>query len=219
MLSLQPRFDLFEFSIPRDWFPQELIEKYGTLLRKNLSVLMDPVDFVNESVVGVNLPGIDDLVITQEQTSTNDHSLGKMRYNREPAHENAYKTPDNPLRHIEKEFKIAMRQDQGLLNYFLMYESIFWHICKPQMFDKGEDVFKLRIANEQGVVYAVVDIMQPTVKGITGLEFTYNKHERAGETFDVTFAFNNINFEFAEFEQKPKIFDTSEQTNNPFKKI
>lgn len=195
MLSLTPRYDLFKFEFPRDWFPDELLEKYAEVLRKNQAVITDPLDYINESIQGATLPGISDLTIVQQQTSTNDHKLGRMRYNREPFHENSYKTPDNPLAHIEKEFRVTMRQNQGLYNYFMMYETIFWHICKPQMFDRGEDVFKLHILDDKGVINADILLYQPLVTGIDGLEFTYSKVERSTETFNIAFNFNNINFE------------------------
>ena len=204
MLSLTPRFDLFQFDFPRDWFPDEIVQKYAYALAKNQAVITDPVEYINESIQGVTIPGLSDLTIDQQQTSTNDHSLGRMRYNREPAHPNAYKTPDNPLAHIDREFKVTMRQNQGLLNYFMMYETIFWHICKPQLFDRGEDVFHVRLLDDHGSVNAALELYQPLVTGINGLEFTYSKVERAAETFDVTFTFNNINFDLIGYAEPAK---------------
>ena len=195
MLSLTPRFDLFQFDFPRDWFPDELIKKYAYVLSKNQAVITDPVEYINESIQGITIPGLSDLTIDQQQTSTNANPLGRMRYNREPNHPNAYKTPDNPLAHIDREFKVTMRQNQGLMNYFMMYESIFWHLCKPQMFDRGEDSFLVRFCDEHGTVNAVMNLIQPIVTGINGLEFSYSKVERTAETFDVTFTFNNIDFD------------------------
>lgn len=196
MLSLTPRFDLFKFQLPKDWFPDEIVEKYQSIINKNSSVIMDPVSYVNESIVGVTVPGLSDLVINQSQTSTNANPLGRMRYNREPVHDNSYKTLDNPLAHIDKEFTVTFRQNQGLYNYFMLYESIFWHVCKPQQFDRGEDVFKLYIADDKGEISSTIKLYQPLVSSIDGLEFTYSKVERSAETFNVKFSFNNIDFDF-----------------------
>ena len=195
-LSLSPRFDLFHFELPKDWFPEEVLTKYGELLQKNQTVISNPVDYINESIQGITIPGISELTMVQEQTSTNDHTLGKLRYNREPSHDNYYKVPTNPIQNIGKDFTVTFRQNQGLYNYFMIYETVFWHICKPQMFDKGEDVFKIDILNERGEVCSSILLYQPLVSGMDGLSFSYNKAERSAETFDLTFNFNNINFDF-----------------------
>lgn len=196
MLSLTPRFDLFEFHFPKDWFPEEIVEKYAMALRKNQAVITDPIHYINESIQGITIPGLSDLAVTQQQTSTNDSPLGRMRYNREPAHEQSYRTPDNPLAHIDNTFKVTIRQNQGLCNYFMMYESIFWHLCKPMDFYEGEDLFKIFILDEKGVARSSIKLFQPVVQSISGLEFTYSKVERTAETFDVEFKFNNIDFDF-----------------------
>jgi hypothetical protein len=50
--------------------------------------------------------------------------------------------------------------------------------------------------NETGSVTTKVILKQPVVSSIEGLEFSYNKIERQGEEFNVTFSYNNIDFEF-----------------------
>ena len=49
--------------------------------------------------------------------------------------------------------------------------------------------------NETGEVCARVDMYDNYVKDLDGIEFNYNKVDRQTDTFDVTFVFNNIEFE------------------------
>lgn len=196
MLSLSPRFDLFQFKIPKDYFPQEVFDKYYRLINENKAVIYDPVDMVNESIQAITIPGIGDLTEPQPQTSTNANPTGKMRYNHEPAHDNFYKSPANPIELMEKEFTVTFRQNQGLLNYFMMYETLFHHMCKPLLYQKGEDVFIINILSETGVPYSQIMLYQPIIIGIDGLEFSYSKAERDTDTFNVKFNFNNLNFDF-----------------------
>jgi len=207
MLSLTPRFDLFEFRIPKDYFPQEIYDKYLRLLNENRAVIYDPVNMVNESIQGITIPGIGDLTEPQPQTSTNDNPRGTLKYNREPAHDNFYKAPSNPLELMEKEFTVTFRQNQGLLNYFMMYETLFHHMCKPILYEKGEDVFIINILNEQGVIYSQITLYQPLIVGIDGLEFNYSKVQRDTETFNVKFNFNNLDYDFIKT-YEPPIKDT-----------
>lgn len=203
MLSLSPRFDLFEFRIPKDYFPQEVYDKYARLINENRAVIYDPVNMINESIQGITIPGINELVEPQPQTSTNSIKPGKFRINREPKHDNFYKAPSNPLDLMENEFTVTFRQNQGLLNYFMMYETLFHHMCKPILYNKGEDVFTVNILNEQGVPYSQILLYQPIITGIDGLEFNYSKIQRDTETFNVKFNFNNLDYDFIKSYAEP----------------
>ena len=71
MLSLTPRYDLFRFSFPKDFLPEAVEEKYSPIINKNPGVLYTPIDYLNESIQGVNFPGISDILIQQTQHGSN----------------------------------------------------------------------------------------------------------------------------------------------------
>lgn len=197
MLSLSPRYDLFKFSLPKDFLPKEVEEKYQGLLAKNAGVLATPIDYLNESIQSINFPGISDIIVTQIQHSSNDikRTLGKL--NVEPKREQIYSTTANPLDKIEQSFKVTFRMNQGLYNYFMLYETTFHQICKPQE-HKHQPVFFIELMDEDGVVTSRIIFKNVLIDGIDGLEFSFNKVERDSGTFDVTFKFSNIDFEFIE---------------------
>lgn len=195
MLSLSPRYDLFRFSFPKDFLPNEVEEKYQKLLSKNQAVITTPIDYLNESIQGINFPGISDILIQQQQHSSNEIGRKLGRLNIEPKTDITYQTPSNPLDKINKEFKVTFRYNQGLYNYFMMYETIFHQICKP--INRGhEPVLFIELLSETGVVSSRIIFKDVLIDGIDGLEFNYNKIDRESGTFDVTFKFNNIDFEF-----------------------
>lgn len=197
MLSLSPRYDLYKFSLPKDFIPKEIEEKYHALLAKNAGVLTTPIDYLNESIQSINFPGISDIVVTQVQHSSNDikRTLGKI--NVEPKREQIYSTTANPLDKIDQSFKVTFRMNQGLYNYFMLYETTFHQICKPQE-HKHQPVFFIELLDEDGVVTSRIIFKNVLIDGIEGLEFSFNKVERDSVTFDVTFKFSNIDFEFVE---------------------
>ena len=197
MLSLSPRYDLFKFSLPKDFLPKDVEEKYQGLLAKNAGVLTTPIDYLNESIQAINFPGISDIIVTQIQHSSNDikRTLGKL--NVEPKREQIYSTTANPLDKIEQSFKVTFRMNQGLYNYFMLYETTFHQICKPQE-HKHQPVFFIELMDEDGVVTSRIIFKNVLIDGIDGLEFSFNKVERDSGTFDVTFKFSNIDFEFIE---------------------
>lgn len=200
MLSLSPRYDLFRFELPKDFLPPEVTEKYQKILDTNAGVLVTPIDYLNESIQGVNIPGISELTMEQDQHSHNTiNGLGKI--NVEPKRSNTYKANGNPLDKINKEITVTFRFNQGFYNYFMLYESIFWKYCKPTNYP-SEDVLFIDLMDETGKISARVKYLDCIMDGIDGLDFTYSKLERDTGTFDVTFKFNNIDFVF--FDQNGK---------------
>lgn len=195
MLSLSPRYDLFKFNFPKDFLPEEIMAKYNKVLSKNAGVITNAIDYLNESIQGVSLPGITDILMTQAQHGSNPNERTTRKLNVEPTHEFIYKSSNNPLANINKEFKVTFRFNQGLYNYFMIYETIFHRICK-HINKESDPVLWVEILNEYGVIIARIKLMDVHIDGIDGLEFNYNKIERDAGTFDVTFKFNNIDFDF-----------------------
>lgn len=195
MLSLSPRYDLFKFSFPKDFLPKEVEEKYQKLLNKNQAVITTPIDYLNESIQGINFPGISDILVQQQQHSSNDIKRGLGKINVEPKTDITYQTTSNPLDKITKEFKVTFRFNQGLYNYFMLYETIFHQICKP--IERGHiPVLYIELLGGSGVITSRILFKDVLIDGIDGLEFNFSKVERETGTFDVAFKFNNIDFEF-----------------------
>ena len=194
MLSLSPRYDLIRFSFPKDFLPKEVDEKYRNIVSKDPNVITTPIDYLNESIQSVTIPGISDINVTQVQHSSNSIGRLKNKINVEPKTDITYTSTVNPLDKIDKTFKVTFRMNQGLFNYYMLYETIFYRICKP--FDYGPDpILYVEMLNEDGTVVSRVKFFDVYIDGIDGLEFTFNKQERDSQTFDISFKFNNIDFE------------------------
>lgn len=200
-LSLSPRFDLFRFAFPKDFLSDSVREKYQKVLNKNAGVITTPIDYLNESIKSIHIPGINDITVEQPQHESNGitrknasgNKLGKI--NLEPQHNVVYKTASNPLDKMERDFKVTFRMNQGLYNYYMLYETIFEQICKP--IDKESDsVLYVEILNELGEVCGRIILKDCHLNGIDGLDFSYDKTTRDVGEFDITFKFNNIDFEF-----------------------
>lgn len=194
MLSLSPRYDLIKFHLPKTFIPEEVEEKYTKLLNTDAYTIKSAIEYLNESIQAVTMPGISGLTITQDQHGSNYIDPNNGYLNVEPKHEITYLTSANPLEKMDKEFKVTFRTNQGLYNYFMLYETAFYHACRE--FRRGpESVMYIEILNEDGTVASKVKFMDVYMDGIDGLEFNYTKIERESGTFDVTFKFNNIDFE------------------------
>jgi hypothetical protein len=195
MLSLSPRYDLFRFHLPKTFLPPEIEAKYTAILNKDTYTMTSAIDYLNESIQGVSMPGINDLTTIQTQHGSNGIERTANRINVEASHEITYLTVENPLEKIDKEFKVTFRSNNGLLNYFMLYETAFWYACREYTWD-CEPVMYIELLNEDGTVVSRVKYIDVHFNGIDGLDFNYSKIERESDTFDITFKFNNIDFEY-----------------------
>jgi hypothetical protein len=68
---------------------------------------------------------------------------------------------------------------------------------KPELYHQTDnEVFDVVFLDEDSLPVSRMMLYQPEFNGISGLEFSYDKVERQTDTFDVTFTFNNIDFDF-----------------------
>lgn len=194
-LSLTPRYDLVRFHLPKTFLPKAIEEKYTKILQSDPNIICSAIDYLNESIQAITMPGISELTSTQQQHGSNNIVRNGKRINVEPNHEITYLTTGNPLEKIEKEFTVTFRTNQSLTNYFMLYETAFYYACKEYDLD-CEPVMYIEILNEDGEIISKVSYMDVHLDGIEGLNFNYSKIERETNTFDVKFKFNNINFEY-----------------------
>lgn len=198
-LSLSPRYDLIKFNLPKTFLPQEVEEKYTAMLNKDVVPMNTAIDYLNESIQAITIPGISDLTVQQQQHGSNGIQTmdvgNKKRINVEPSHEINYLTTTNPLESIEKEFKVTFRTNQSLINYFMLYETAFHYSCKEFAWE-CEPVMYVEFMNEDGTVISRLKFIDVFMNGMDGLEFNYTKIDRESNTFDVTFKFNNIDYEY-----------------------
>ena len=195
MLSLSPRYDLFRFKLPKDFLPKEVSDKWQEILNKEPGVLVRPIDYLNESIKAITIPGISDINIQQPQHSTNPIERSRTRINVDANQNNTYVGSANPLDKINREFKVTFRINNGFYNYFMIYETIFWRICKHELYEDGEELY-IDLLDEDGTVKSRLKLMQCNIDGIDGLDLSYDKVERQSDTFDITFKFNNIDYVF-----------------------
>lgn len=195
-LSLSPRFDLIDFRIPMTFIPQELRDKYDDIISKKApAILTNAMDYLNESIVGLSLPGLQNLTVVQPQISHNSGTAKEGHLIIEPHHENKYLSVENPLMKMDSQVTVSFRHNQGLINYFLLYETAFHRYCRPHLYDSN-DVFTIYLKGEDGKYISKIMLYQPEINSIDGLEFMYNKTERGYDNFNVVFDFNNIDFDF-----------------------
>lgn len=194
MLSLSPRYDQFRFLFPKEFLPPEVTEKWQRKINKDSAVITTPIDYLNESIRGVTFPGMSDLTVTQQQHSTNAIKRTLGRINVEPNQNNTTYATGNPLDKIQREITVKFRMNQGLYNYWMLYETIFYRYCKPELYKDGDNL-EIYILDEDGTRCARVSLEQCHISGIDGLDFSFDKSDRQVDEFSLTIVFNNIDLD------------------------
>ena len=67
MLSLSPRYDLIRFQLPKTFIPEDVEEKYTSMLNADAYTLNSAIDYLNESIQGITIPGLSGLTTIQQQ--------------------------------------------------------------------------------------------------------------------------------------------------------
>ncbi len=200
MLSLNPRYNLFRLCIPKEFIPPQIEEKWTEILnRDDKFPFRTPIDIINESIQGVSLPGIEDSVVMQRQTSRNTLSgrIGEM----EGLSDVAYRSSANPLDLVKPSINISFKHIQGFYNYLLLYETWFYHHDKSHMPEMMPDLY-LEFLNDDGEVVMYFTLFSPVFVGLDGLELSYNRVERSGDNFSVSFSGRAVDFEFGKIQNK-----------------
>lgn len=203
-LSLTPRYDLFKVIFDKTFLPDEITEKYQTLLNKDSNVVVSPIDYLNESIQGFHFPGISDLLVEQTQRSYNDRAtyLGSIgdRLGTEPQHPNKYISSANPIAQIEDTIAITFRMNVGLYNYLMLYEALKMKIIKSPIDTPNDDLI-IYLLNDLSEITAKITLYDILIDSLDGLDFSYSKAERQTETFDLNIRFNNIKFEYIDIDK------------------
>lgn len=195
MLSLKPRPDLFKFNFPRDMFPAGILEKYDARVQSGQSALRGSLDWLNESVKGISLPGLQ-IPLNEQESSARNMLMPRSQRQTDVEAATAFQwaTPSNPLSCIERQFNVTMRLNNGLLNYYMLYETAFHYLCR----DTGRthiDRFHIDVLGEDFRVESRVVLSDLVFTSIDGLEMTFDQTERESRTFTVGFAWSNIDFD------------------------
>jgi hypothetical protein len=175
-MILNSRNNLYNFKLPRNFIPKEVSDKYKKYLnRMPGSIITEPIDFINYSIQGINLPGISFDPITQ---SPND---GTTVYHRGAI----------PIQNlVEREFTLTMQLLDGFINYWIINDTLLYYYSRLNRKEYTEDL-KLQIMDAEGIHVVSAVFRQPIMKSISELDLNMSQNIAEFNTFTVVFNYNN----------------------------
>lgn len=179
-MILNSRNNTYDFRFPRKFIPDEVANKYRKYLSKIPGNLMaEPIDFVNYSIQGVNVPGISFDPVTQQD---ND---GTIRYHRGA----------QPIQNtIERQFTVTMQLLDGFINYWIMQDTLLYYYARSTGDAFTKDI-TLRILDAEGASVAFLKFENPIMNSINELSLNMSDNIADFSTFEVTFYYNKLDLQ------------------------
>ena len=145
-MILNSRNNLYDFRFPRKFVPEEVANKYKSYLNRIPgSLLAEPIDYINYSIQGINVPGISFDPITQ---ADND---GTTRYHRGAV----------PIQNtIKREFTVTMQLLDGFINYWIMMDTLLYYYARSTK-EPYTQPLTLRILDAEGASVAYMEFQKP----------------------------------------------------------
>ena len=179
-MVLNSRNNAYDFRFPRKFIPEEVVDKYKKYLNRIPGgLLAEPVDFVNYSIQGVNIPGITFDPITQ---ADND---GTTRYHRGAV----------PIQNtITREFTVTFQLLDGFINYWIMMDTLLYYYARTTK-EPYIEPFTLRILDAEGSSVAFMKFEKIILNSINELNLNMAENVADFSTFECTFVYNKMSLD------------------------
>ena len=171
-MILNSRNNAYDFRFPRKFIPTEVAEKYSKYLNKVPGALLsEPVDFINYSIQGLNIPGVSFDPITQ---ADND---GTTRYHRGAV----------PIQNtITREFTVTFQLLDGFINYWIMMDTLLYYYARTTK-EPYINPMTLRILDAEGSSVAYMEFSGIIMNSINELNLNMAENVAEFNTFDLNF--------------------------------
>ena len=177
-MILNSRNNLFNFKFPRTFIPKEVADKYRVYLNRMPGNLMtEPIDFINYSIQGISIPGINFDPIEQ---APND---GTITYHRGA----------QPIQNtIERQFTVEMQLLDGYINYWILQDTLLYYYSREKREPFMNDL-KLQILDAEGIHVMSAVFEKPIMNSITELDLNMSSNIAEFNTFTLNFYYNKFN--------------------------
>jgi hypothetical protein len=177
-MILNSRSNLFNFKFPKNFIPKEVADKYRPYLnRMPGNIIEEPIDFINYTIQGINIPGVS---FTPSEQNFND---GTTKFTR------GY-IPIQNL--VNRELTIKMQLLDGFINYWILTDTLLYHYNKDNTKPFVDDL-KLQLLDAEGIHVMSVVFEKPIMNSISELDLNMAENVADFSTIDISFFYNKFN--------------------------
>lgn len=206
MFTIKGRQDFFKLTLPDNFICDEINEKYTKILKDQKSFIYKPIDFLNETIQSIQVLGITDAIVQQQQSANgypiiNQNRVEENRFMHTSTEYN-YRSEKTPLAIMDKTLNVSFRHTLGFLNYFIIFENFWYQYSRDRRYIELPEFFNIEIMNNIGEVYSKIVISDPLIESIDMLELNYTNPIANSQTFSVVFKYSNIDYQFINKEKE-----------------
>jgi hypothetical protein len=177
-MFLNPRSNLFNFQFTKDFMTDEIRDKYFDYLNKVKGFpIKEPLDFINYSIQGITLPGLNS-DLTEQSTM----------YGRKKTHRNSI----HPEELKSKEMTVTFRMFDGFANYWMMFD-LMEHYYSYQTSQRYIPDQRVQILDGDGFVITEIELKRILYTSISDLSLNFSANVPEFTTFDITLIYNDFN--------------------------
>lgn len=189
-LALNSQGSQFVYSFPVDFVPAELEKKYKNQLERTHSVFDDVIDYLNNTIQGINFPGLTFPTVVQT------HKFGK---------EINYRAAKAPYDTYTREFTVDMESIDNKANYFMMQDILMWHYINTNVF---VNPFMILILDQNRQEQWRYELREVVMTEITASKFGYQETSQEKDVFSIKFKCNFIDNVYVPELNLPKLIKT-----------
>lgn len=203
MLALKGRQDGFKLTLPDDFIPSKVNEKYSKILQAKRSFITKPIDFLNETVQKVEVLGFNNASVAQQQQGlSSKNTLSANILKNHTASDFNYRSSANPISLIDKTINITFRHTLGYINYFILFESFLQMYERETKYKSLPKYIQIDLLDETGAIYFKLLLEGPIIDGIDMLTFDNTQPVAQSQTFNLVVKYSNLDYQLVNPEYK-----------------
>jgi len=176
-MFLNPRNNLFNFQFNKPFMTEEIRNKYYDYLNKvKGSPIKEPLDLINYSIQGINLPGL-----------TSDLTEQSTMYGRKKTHRNTI----HPQELYSKEMTVTFKMFDGFINYFILLDLLN-HYYSFDTKDKYIPDQRVYLLDGDGNQIVTINLKRILFTSISDLSLNFSSNVPEFATFDITLIYNEL---------------------------
>lgn len=176
-MLLDSRNNLFEFNFPRNFIPAEIANKYKPYLNRIPgNIIEEPIDFINYTIQGINLPGMGFEPVTQQQY---------------PGRNIQWRSTLPTQELFQKEFTVVFQLVDGFINYWILLDTLNYYYSFSTERHFLDDL-NIRMMDSEGHIIVTARIKRPIIKNISDLTMSFSSNVAEFTTFELSIAYNEL---------------------------
>lgn len=168
-------------TLPPDFFPERLVEKYTKFLKVSPLPFRDLQSYINWTIQSISWAEIQPVIAEQGD-----------RYDIKP-----FKGALEAFQYATREFDITFKTTESYMNYFILQDILldYWEQDEKETYEVYKPDITLHLLDNKGNMLISYKFHNIVFSGISALELSYAQNVPEFKTFNCTFSYRRFEIE------------------------